>query len=82
MGWWPQGRPKLHDWSDWVVTERGELRDDVWRDRLGSYLIQERYCRACGKTDLDERTSVKVSRSTIRLRINEPRKPKHDKVHP
>lgn len=73
----------FHKWSDWVVTERGRIVHQ-WicgpEAVFGRYMIQERYCFKCGKTQIEnQRTTL---RNDTRLIAEEKKTlPKHDKVH-
>jgi len=70
----------FHKWSDWVVIESGKLIDQ-WMSHhiLGSYVIQQRFCHKCGKTQVS--TDKTTLRSDVRLVPEVTKKvPKHDKV--
>lgn len=43
-----------HDWSKWKVIERGNIQRNRDNSDVGVFLIQERVCAACGKTELDQ----------------------------
>lgn len=57
-----------HDWSDWSITERGRVLDDFMSDdvMVGSYIVQDRFCRACGKHQIEQQRVGSV-RSHVRL---------------
>jgi hypothetical protein len=44
-----------HKWTDWVVTEEGIL---TWfHSQVGWYLVQERRCLSCGKTQVSDQAN-------------------------
>ncbi len=42
-----------HQWSKWKITERG-TRFDIMGDPVGRYIVQERRCADCGRSEIDE----------------------------
>lgn len=41
-----------HNWSEWSVTKRGTITNDVDK-AVATVLVQERQCLKCKKTETD-----------------------------
>lgn len=44
-----------HKWTDWLIVDRGTV-SDAGRP-VGWYMVQERHCHSCGKTQVDEQAN-------------------------
>lgn len=56
-----------HNWSDWSISERGRVVDAVYtKEVVGSYIVQDRFCRSCGKHQMKQQRTGSVRRD-VRL---------------
>lgn len=56
-----------HDWSDWSISERGKVVDGIYhRDIVGSYIVQNRFCRKCGMHKIKQQRTGTI-RSDVKL---------------
>lgn len=41
-----------HDWDEWSIKAQGKLQD-FFGNFCGYWILQQRTCNTCGKTELD-----------------------------
>lgn len=44
----------VHDWTKWKIIEKGHVGHDKITN--GSYILQKRVCKVCGKTQQEIQT--------------------------
>jgi len=55
-----------HEWSDWTIVSHGQVVDDIWNHIVGSYIVQDRFCRTCGKHKIKQQRTGSI-RANVRL---------------
>lgn len=72
----------FHKYSDWSIVEKGRVVENGYSHKqIASYLLQERFCHKCGKTQIDMQMTEKFKIGSFELKPETKRlNVKHDKV--